>query len=290
MENIYEKQAKYYANVPLLTGCVASVHLEDAEDKQFWNLLLQRVAPGEYYYVSGSRSKKEKQTTGCEQCLKYRGYLSKYFFIAVDSDIRYPLQESDLDSEHFVAQTYTYSWENHYCEANGLQKRFEKAMAVEGKAVPFDFNCFIGKLSKLLYVPFIYLIYNKCKGDKDTFVTVKKVFGCLPSQIRHEWLDNNGEGLLEYIKCKIETTFPMMRSEDLTPTINRMKLLGITEDNVYLHVRGHNLFKMLRSMGLILCHGSKVRFTKEVLQSELLVDDSYWQLEKVENDLRSILC
>lgn len=49
MENIYEKQAKYYANVPLLTGCVASVHLEDAEDKQFWNLLLQRVAPGEYY-------------------------------------------------------------------------------------------------------------------------------------------------------------------------------------------------------------------------------------------------
>ena len=43
-------------------------------------------------------------------------------------------------------------------------------------------------------------------------------------------------------------------------------------------------------MGLILCHGSKVRFTKEVLQSELFVDDSYWQLEKVENDLRSILC
>lgn len=290
MDNIYESQAKYYANISLLGGYVASVHLEDKEDKQFWNQLLQHVFSGKYYFVSSSRSKNNKSTTGCEQCLNYHGYLSKYFFIAVDSDIRYPLQEPNLDSDHFVAQTYTYSWENHYCEVNGLQKRFEKAMAVEGKAVPFDFKSFIGKLSKLLYVPFIYLIYNKCKDDKDTSVTVKKVFGCLPSQIRHEWLDNNGEGLLEYIKFKIETTFPMMNNDDLTTTISKMNLLGITEDNVYLHVRGHNLFKMLRSMGLILCHGSKVRFTKEVLQSELFVDDSYWQFEKVENDLRSILC
>lgn len=289
MENIYEKQAKYYANIPLITGCVASVHLEDTEDKRFWNLLLQRVAPGEYYYVSSSRSKKNKQTTGCEQCLKYRGYLSKYFFIAVDSDIRYPLQEPNLDSELFIAQTYTYSWENHYCEANGLQKRFEKAMATEGKAVPFDFKRFIGKLSKLLFVPFIYVINNECKESKDTTVSVKSVFGCMPSQIRHEWLGNNGEGLLENIKCNLETTFPMMSSNDFTPTINRMKLLGITEDNVYLHIRGHNLFNMIRSMGKILCHGSRVSFTKDVLQSELLIDDIYWQFEKAEDDLRSIL-
>lgn len=289
MDNTYESQAKYYANIPLLRGYVASVHLEDKEDEQFWNELLQHVVPGEYYFVSSSRSKKGKSTTGCAQCLNYQGYLSKEFFIAIDSDLRYPLQESNLDSEHFVAQTYTYSWENHYCEANGLQSRFEKVMKAKGKVVTFDFKLFLDKLSKLLFKPFIYVIYNECKEDKNAIVKVKNVFGCLPSQVRHDWLNNNGDKLLEIVKCKIETTFPMMSSSDFTPIIYRMKQLGITEDNVYLHVRGHNLFDMIRSMGKILCHGINISFTKDVLLHEVNDDVAYWQIKKVKDDLHSIL-
>ena len=288
-ENLFESQAKYYASIPLLGRYAASVHLEDTEDKRFWNLLLQRVAPGEYYFVSSSRSKSGKQTTGCEQCLRYRGYLSKRFFVAIDSDLRYPLQEVGLDSEHFVAQTYAYSWENHYCEANGLQARFEKTMKAEGKAVAFDFKSFLGKLSALLFMPFVYVVYNECKECKDTSVTVKRVFGCLPSQVRRDWLDHNGEELLNVIKRRIKTAFPEMSSCDLTPIIGKMKLLGITEDNVYLHVRGHNLFDMLQDIGRILCHGSKISFANDVLLSEVSASDTYWQLGKAENDLHSIL-
>lgn len=40
MDNTYESQAKYYASISLLGGYVASVHLEDKEDKLFWNQLL----------------------------------------------------------------------------------------------------------------------------------------------------------------------------------------------------------------------------------------------------------
>lgn len=289
MDNTYESQAKYYASISLLGGYVASVHLEDKEDKLFWNQLLQHVVPGEYYFVSSSRSKKSKPTTGCAQCLNYHGYLSKKFFIAIDSDLRYPLQESNLDSEHFVAQTYTYSWENHYCEANGLQRRFENVMQAEGKIVPFDFKLFLDRLSKILFLPFICVIYNECNVDGNVSATVKNVFGCLPSQVRHEWLNNNGEKLLEIIKSKIETTIPMKNSCNLIPTINRMKQLGITEDNVYLHVRGHNLFDMIRSMGIILCHGINVSFTKDVLLHEVTADAAYWQIKKAGDDLHSIL-
>lgn len=289
MDNIFESQAKYFANIPLLGGYVASVHLEDTEDKRFWNLLLQRVAPGEYYFVSSSRSESGKSTTGCEQCLNYREYLSRKFFVAIDSDLRYPLQESGVDSGHFVAQTYTYSLENHYCEANGLQKRFEMTMKGIGKTVTFDFKIFLEKLSHLLFIPFAYVIYNECNENKDTATTVKMVFGCLPSQVERKWLDDNGDVLLDVIKQKINSTFPLMSSCSLTPIINRMKLLGITKDNVYLHVRGHNLFDMLRSMGKILCHGSRISFTKDVLLSEITAGEPYWQLRKAEDDLRSIL-
>ena len=37
MRDVYESQAKFFSNIPLLTkGCVASVHLENKEDKEFW--------------------------------------------------------------------------------------------------------------------------------------------------------------------------------------------------------------------------------------------------------------
>lgn len=78
MRDVYESQAKFFSNIPLLTkGCVASVHLENKEDKEFWIKRLQRVHPGNYYIISQSRSKNGNLTSGCEQCLNYRGHLSK---------------------------------------------------------------------------------------------------------------------------------------------------------------------------------------------------------------------
>lgn len=37
MSDVYESQAKFFSNIPLLAkGYVASVHLENKEDKEFW--------------------------------------------------------------------------------------------------------------------------------------------------------------------------------------------------------------------------------------------------------------
>ncbi len=90
MADDYKEQAQYFANVPLMqSGVVASVHLEDSDDKNFWNSMLQSRKPGRYYFITQSRSPKGFDTKGCEQCLKYRPYLSKQFFICIDSDMRY---------------------------------------------------------------------------------------------------------------------------------------------------------------------------------------------------------
>lgn len=121
MEDIYEIQARYYTNLPLLDRkYIASVHVENKEDTLFWNSMLQRVKKGEYYFISHSKTSNGNEASGCEQCLKYLPFLSKRFFIAMDSDLRYAREESGLNAKHFVAQTYTYSWESHFCEANSL--------------------------------------------------------------------------------------------------------------------------------------------------------------------------
>ena len=84
MVDNYKLQATYFANVLIhQTNAIACVHLEDSEDKPFWNTLLQNHRSGFYYYITYSRSKKGNDTSGCEQCLKYRPYLSKQFFTTV---------------------------------------------------------------------------------------------------------------------------------------------------------------------------------------------------------------
>lgn len=125
MSNIYKDQARDLANIPILRrNVIACVHLEDKDDMVFWDLMLQNRRTGKYHFVTHSKSQSRKETTGSTQCLRFRPYLSRRFFIGIDSDMRYLLQEPELDAAHFVCQTYSYSWENHYCEARALQGRF----------------------------------------------------------------------------------------------------------------------------------------------------------------------
>lgn len=289
MDNI-EQQALHYANLPLIDRqIVASVHLEDAEDKKFWLHRLQQVKPGKYNLVSYSKSAKDNNTTGCEQCLKYKGYLSKNFFIAIDSDIRYLVQQPGIDAAHYIAQTYTYSWENHYCEAVNLQHRFEKAFADEDKFAPFDFCAFLTELSVLLYKPLLLVVRNELSPTKCASLTTKKVFGAMPAQVRREWLADNGRVLLNEIAGKLAVVTGCADDKGLQAYANRLKELGITEKTAYLHVRGHNLYNMIRSMGTLLCGGTQIKFTTQVLCAEAPLHKPYWQRQSLEADLRTIL-
>ena len=83
MVDIYKLQATYFANVLIhQTNAIACVHLEDSEDKTFWNTLLQNNRSGVYYFITYSRSPKGNNTTGCEQCLKYLHIYLKVFLFA----------------------------------------------------------------------------------------------------------------------------------------------------------------------------------------------------------------
>lgn len=283
MDDKYKMQALYFANLPLLDRkYIASVHLEDEDDKLFWNEMLQSVRKGDYFLITHSKSNNGNETRGCVQCLKYRPFLSKRFFIAIDSDVRFPNEEADLDASHYIAQTYAYSWENHYCEAHALQLRFKKAFEAKGFSVTFDFVQFMQQLSPLLFAPYMYVLYH-------SEAKIKEVFKCLPAQVKRSSLANNGQGLLQEIEQHIANQHLVYSAENATKWTEKLMHLGITPQNVYLHVRGHNLYSMIQSIGTMLCRGTTIAFTTDVLQKDLLPNNAYWQLTKVSGDLSRII-
>ena len=287
MADIYQEQARFFANVPLMqSGVVASVHLEDGDDKGFWNAMLQERHHGHYYFITHSRSPKGFDTKGCEQCLKYRPYLSKRFFICIDSDMRYLLQEPNLDAANFICQTYTYSWENHYCESSALQRRFEKQCP--DKAATFDFSIFLTELSKSLYKPLLLLLYC-LKNDKPDF-NLRMFSACLPNQCKRVELADNGKSLIERITNNFDQHLnsPFAQSVDFEAEGSYCKTLDVNEENAYLHVRGHNVFDLVAYIGDLLCRGTSVSFKNDVLMSELPPQD-YWQIKKVASDIAEIV-
>ena len=286
MADIYQEQARYFANVPLMqSGVVASVHLEDGDDKSFWNAMLQSKRSGRYYFVTHSRSPKGYDTTGCEQCLKYRPYLSKRFFICIDSDMRYLLQEPNLDASSFVCQTYTYSWENHYCEASALQHRFETQCP--DKATTFDFQAFLSSLSKVIYKPLLLLLYC-LKNDKTDF-NLRMFSACVPNQCKRDELADNGKALVERIEKNFEQYLntPFAESVNFDTESNYCQTLNVNEQNAYLHMRGHNIFDLVAYMGDLLCRGTSVSFKNDILANEL-PPQNYWQIKKVASDIASL--
>ena len=287
MADVYQEQARFFANVPLMqSGVVASVHLEDGDDKGFWDAMLQTQHPGRYYFITHSRSPKGFDTKGCEQCLKYRPYLSKRFFICIDSDMRYLLQEPNLDASNYVCQTYTYSWENHYCEASALQRRFEKQCP--DKAATFDFSIFLTELSKVLYKPLLLLLYC-LKNDKPDF-NLHMFSACLPNQCKRVELADNGKSLIERITKNFEQHLnsQFAKSIDFDAEGSYCQTFDVNEENAYLHVRGHNVFDLVAYIGDLLCRGTSVSFKNDVLMKELPPQD-YWQIKKVASDIAEIV-
>jgi len=283
MSNVYKDQARDLANIPILRrDIIASVHLEDKEDIVFWDAMLQKQLHGKYHYVTHSKSQSGKETSGSSQCLRFRPYLSRQFFICVDSDMRYLLQEPEIDATHFICQTYTYSWENHFCEAKALQKRFIERCP--DKASQFDFEAFLSAYSSVVFKPLLLLLYC-LKNHKIEFS--KKMFSsCLPHQCRSEELAENGKSLIERIAKNFEQHLnsQFAKSIDFDAEASYCNALDVNEENAYLHVRGHNVFDLVAYIGDLLCRGTSVSFKNDVLTNELPPQD-YWQIKKVASDI-----
>lgn len=278
MSNI-EDQARYYNNLPLSHRNIkAVVHLEAEEDIPFWDYQLQNAYPSQYRYITYSKNNNKADARGCEQCLRYKPYLTKRFFICIDSDLRLLKGEEGLTAENRIAQTYTYSWENHLCEAEHLQHRYHTKVPNSG----FDFSIFLKNLSVVLYLPLLYLVHYSQEPSLNQQWNISKFNACLPLQPKREELINNGKPYIEKVKSLFVDA---LKNLQLPANITNENL---KKEEAYLHIQGHRIYKLISNIGTLLCGGTRVAFTTDILDKASHIN-GYSEIENLQTDLKQIL-
>lgn len=273
-----EDQANYYKNFLLLKrDTVAVIHVEDEDDKMFWTAELQNVKVGKYHFVIQSKSEEGNDSKGCEQCLKYRPYTNRQFFICIDSDLRLLRGEEGLTPENYIAQTYAYSWENHSCEADNLEYRFRQKIS----DCDFSFTSFLTELSHIVYKPLLYLVYHKT-AELNRLWNITKFNRCIPNQPRRVDLEENGRQYLIKVKQLFDTELASLSLPD------NFAIDGLSSENAYLYIQGHKLYDLIAYIGWLLCKGKDVSFKSEVLDNGFPVS-GYPEIDNVQSDLRTIL-
>lgn len=282
--SFYEKAAKGLAASTKLYGVDTIVHVENTDDIWFWQQLLSKYRNKRYKFMPATNNEKGNRTAGCEQCLKYKEFLSQKFFICIDSDLRYLLGE-ELSAEMGILQTYTYSWENHCAFAVKLQNSFDYLLQGER---PFDFCSFLRHFSEIVYKPLLLMLYQERNGlydfRRNTFNRAislqyrngdEQANGATFLQRLTENLHNATNGLAE--KCGI----------NYKKEIYRYKLLGLHETNAYLYVRGHCLYDSLISIGMKLCENTRFDFEQNILKSALAFE-KYDEINKIKSDIEKL--
>jgi hypothetical protein len=236
----YQQLALYYKNRAKLKKCIAAIHLEADFDKFFWSKIFNHFLPQySFDYITYSRTIDRNKATGSQTCLKYYllGCLSKDFFICIDSDYRWLLQEKEIDINHFIFQTYTYSLENHYCYPPNINHALKK-LGLHNNI--FDFEAFLPEYSQSLYQLFICHLLSMSKKD-GLFEACKfnKYIGIEEVKLKKEALILDLRKKINKRLIKLKKVYtPTERSE----MEEKCKQLGLNNTNAYFYFRGHNVF------------------------------------------------
>lgn len=246
----YESAAKRFKAELKLYGATAAIHLENKNDELFWSKVLHRVYPDKKFrFIASSRSHTGNDTCGCTQCLQYLDFLDDKFWIAIDSDYRYLGEEPYMNPRNYVLQTYTYSFENHFCFGPNMNRALEQALYPIQP--DFDFDEFLKEYSYAIYPIMVWQLYLE-NIDKEAF----------PKSVFHRMLDvklpplfweKNGDAVIDIIRDRAKRFQLALHKRypdaDYTWYEARCNELGVRRDNAYLFVRGHNLYDLTVYIG-----------------------------------------
>lgn len=293
----YEIAARRFKAELKLYGATAAIHLENKNDEIFWGKVLKHTYPeGKFRFISSSRSHTGNITCGCTQCLQYLDFLDEKFWIAIDSDYRYLDEQPFMRPENYVLQTYTYSFENHFCFADNLNLALQKA--VYPKSVDFDFGSFLREYSRIIYPLMVWQLYLNYI-DRQAFP--QSVFHRMLSvNVPMQFWKNNGEVILNVLRDRSKRFQNSMKRRypdaDYTWHEARCNELGVHRDNCYLYVRGHNLYDLIVYMGKALV--SHARSSMEDIESKKSFEhyltsnvcfDKYPEIVRLTDDVRKVL-
>lgn len=255
----YEAAAKRYKAELRLYGATAAIHLENKNDEVFWGKVLKKAYPeGKFRFIASSRNEYGNETCGCTQCMQYYEFLDDKLWIAIDSDYRYLGEEPGIDVDHYVLQTYTYSFENHFCFGPNLNSALEYCL---GRKTDFDFDEFVKSYSYIIYPVLVWQLY--LHNINQELFPLSVFHRLLSVTVPKKFYLKNGAPVLDIIKDRTRKMISHFYKEypdaDLTWFEARCNSLGVRRDNAYLFVRGHNIYDLIEYMGRnIVAHERKL--------------------------------
>lgn len=285
----FANTAKRFAMDAKMFRCRAAVHVEDKDDIFFWSAVLKHFRPDDrFHFIAGSRNEFGHETSGVTQCLKYFDYLSPDFFICIDSDYRYLTHERNIDAEHFVLQTYTYSFENHHCFAEGLDDVCSRVTHLENRV--FDIRKFLKEYSFIIYELFIWHMYFQgadpsvfSKYEFNRYLDLH--FGNPRSVIR-----DRGQRALDDLRNRIDKKVGYFGRRyphaDLDHIRQKYHTLGVTPETLYLFVRGHNVYDMVVCILKEVCKGILEREKGDRGNTREMINNLYKNRNNVELQLK----
>jgi uncharacterized protein YcgL (UPF0745 family) len=241
-----EKEALYFKGLLIRLRKDTIVRVESEADVAFWQSILTINLPHlkfEFFPQSMQIG------SGKNEVLLLKKYADKELLLCIDADYDYLLENTILNNP-FVFHTYVYAIENIFSYAEGLKETLEKATNTEG--VPFDFELFFKEYSNIIYDLLCYSLYSeKIKDGKLSRDNCGKMVGFLKL--------NNIKNDLTELKIKLEKEAETIKKQygnlaDFNLFLMQLNELGLTKNNAYLFVRGHDLFdnvtmKLMKFLG-----------------------------------------
>ncbi|MDR2679274.1 MAG: DUF4435 domain-containing protein [Tannerella sp.] len=306
-EQHYKVQAAYYEGQRLLLKADCVAHLEDKEDEVFWSAVFRKAVPEKkIQFLYSSINEKGNNTTGVDHCLLYKPYLSRTFFICIDSDYRYLTQEVGINIEQYIFQTYTYSIENHFCYPGGLNDICFQTCNLQNDI--FDFQAFAKDFSSIIYELYVWHLYfvkqDISQFDKPEFF---KIIDFHQSNIDYTDARQILEELKKRVTAKLEAVSVRFSNIDLNSLKIQLEQSGLMKENAFLYIRGHHYFDLICKTGTAVCEKilkckkdklsdseeiAKLYRNKKPFKTQILNNvqfGQYPELDRIEKDILSLL-
>lgn len=283
----YSAVARNLGNTRILSKVDAVLRVESEDDIVFWRNAIHTARPNLKVkflpcVVGGNGGIRQKGKT---ICMRYVNSLNSHYMICVDSDFDNFTRPGVLNRNKFILQTYTYSFENHYCYAPHLQNTWNNACVGI-----FSFGNFLKGLNEILYPILIPMLATKA-AKKRSWVLDELCSKILCIQFnRPAFLDNDGRQLLNEIKQNLQE-WASSQKKPTEASCQKMSThaesIGMTLDNCYLYMQGHCIYNLIERIGRALCY-NKSEFEYQILQFSLQLK-GYNEAKKIVNDIQALL-
>lgn len=254
---------QYQANLLTNRPNLIKVIVEDEEDIVVWHKILSQWHPDKQFEISPFFTDPSiANSKGKAHILTMSAQFGPYFLGCVDSDYDYLLEDHTADGQTiknnpYILQTFCYSIENLACQPYGISAKLQecKRHSCElQRNADADLSLFISEISKALYPVLLWQLtlkkedrqeidWNEVLGNDNYRPIINDNTLSLP-QKRTEILKIVNT-LSAQAEARLATSASDLTNDRTSLEARLSSTYGLTPENAYLFVRGHNLYDFL---------------------------------------------